>query len=60
MARYRLKIPDYNDDVGEFVEITVEAENEVQARQLANEQMPGVYWDGADCVRMRDGTEPTS
>ena len=55
MARYWLKIPDYDVDVGELIEITVEAETDEQARQAAAKRMPTVAWDCADCVRM---TEP--
>ncbi len=55
VARYTLRIPDFNIDFGEFVEVTVNAECEAQARQLASELEPGYARDLADCVRMRNG-----
>lgn len=55
VARYKLKIPDYDVDVGEFVELTVNADSEADARRSAARQMPGVAWDCADCVLMSNG-----
>lgn len=54
MATYTLKIPDYDIDVGEFFEVTVNAESEAQARHEAAKVMPNVPWDVADCILAHD------
>jgi hypothetical protein len=57
MPLYRLKFPDYSGDddaPGGWHEITVTADTEDEARRKAAETEPGVPWDIADCVQMRE------